>query len=54
MSAAKRRHQRNVRGAFVMGISLDEYLQRLLAGALWFHLTEKRIFRILSAHGGAS
>lgn len=54
MSVAKRRHQANVRAAFVLGVNLDEYLALLLAGELPFQLTEKRIIRILTAHGGAT
>lgn len=53
MSAAKRRHKRNVRGAFVLDIPLDDYLRLLLAGDFSFHLSEKRIMRILKAHGRA-
>ena len=53
MSAAKRRHKRNVRGANVLGVPLDEYLQMLLAGELWFRLSTERIMRILKAHGRA-
>jgi hypothetical protein len=53
VSAAKRRHKRNVRAAFVLDIPLDDYLQLMLDNELPFRLSTKRIIRILTAHGRA-